>query len=185
MRMWFNGRTPASQAGSGGSIPLIRSKKTRCCQASCFLYQLRRNRTQRSAMPLSSAPFVRFTVRFASKSLSLFGQKGERHKPQRQRRRWAADALRLLNSPHPLQKTRCRQASCFLYQLRGNRTRKQHRRNPYTIFISNTLESAFLSPSILKNSEERPLHKINSKLSVSEKAIFKSRKFIFSTLKYP
>lgn len=26
MRMWFNGRTPASQAGSGGSIPLIRSK---------------------------------------------------------------------------------------------------------------------------------------------------------------
>lgn len=25
MRMWFNGRTPASQAGNGGSIPLIRS----------------------------------------------------------------------------------------------------------------------------------------------------------------
>jgi hypothetical protein len=23
--MWFNGRTPASQAGGGGSIPLIRS----------------------------------------------------------------------------------------------------------------------------------------------------------------
>lgn len=30
MRMWFNGRTPASQAGNGGSIPLIRSRwKTR------------------------------------------------------------------------------------------------------------------------------------------------------------
>jgi hypothetical protein len=26
--MWFNGRTPASQAGGGGSIPLIRSKKS-------------------------------------------------------------------------------------------------------------------------------------------------------------
>lgn len=25
--MWFNGRTPASQAGSGGSIPLIRSNE--------------------------------------------------------------------------------------------------------------------------------------------------------------